>query len=218
MPPPNEPGPLGEETFWENNPDPLGNASHAAGVWGNPTLSPAGIQDVPAHLPGDYGAEYASGFVRGLVTPFQGDDTTYAQPPARLIARTDYERKTWEAPHEATHRRYDPPRMVNISQTASGFSLLLPTNPGLHYIKLIACMITLDAAGTLQFVQGDNAGLSTAPISGTMNLGTAGGFVLPPAEIATPWLFTSSDLALGIFTVTGKAQGFAVVCYSPYDQ
>jgi len=41
--------------------------------------------------------------------------------------------------------------------------------------------------------------------------------VLQPAPIESPWLFTAPDQALGIFTVTGKAAGFAVVCYSPYD-
>jgi hypothetical protein len=211
-----EPGPLGEP-WTEQDPDALTYNNREAGAWGLPSI-PDGVLDVPAHLPGDYGPSYAQGFVRGVLSPPQGDDDIVAtQMQANLLARTDSP-SLWQAPHEATHRRYEPPRMVNISQAASGFSLLLPTNPGLHFIKLIACMITLDVAGTLQFVQGDNAGLSTAPISGTMNLGTAGGFVLPPAEVSTPWLFTSSDLALGIFTVTGKAQGFAVVCYSPYEQ
>lgn len=160
--------------------------------------------------------DYAAGI---LVGHGEDADAQAARANAHLIrARVDAPRQ-FELPHEATHRRFEPPRVVPIAQVAAGFTLLAAPNQGLHYVKLIACYITLDAAGTLKFVQGDSAGTSTADMTGALAMGGAAAapLQLPPAELANPWLFTAPDLALGIFTATGKAQGWAVFAYSPYD-
>lgn len=201
-----------DELSAHDSPDPLTGHSQEAGVWGLPSDEGAAGQ-APPIVPNQ--VDYSGGMFVGA--GFDAD----AQPALadRLIpARVDTPR-AFELPHEATHRRYEPPRVVAISQTAAGYSLILP-GLGLHYVKLIAMMLTLDAAGTIQFVQGPGTGTGEAGMTGTMALGgaSAPGFVLPPAELENPWLFTTPDLAFGLITATGKAAGWAVVAYSPYDQ
>jgi hypothetical protein len=212
--------PLSADTF-DSDPDALTYNNREAGTWSLPSEPPAGFQrgeDPGARLPYSP-VDYAGGIVLGDFGPAAAGVTVGGPPSSpHLIRARQEEPRLFQVPHEATHRRFEAPFMVNINQTAPGFSVLAPTMRGLHFVKLIACLITLDVAGTVQFVQGSNDGISTGAISGTINLGIAGGFVLPPSDLATPWIFTTPDLALGIFTVTGKAQGFAVCCYSPYDQ
>lgn len=199
--------------------DPLGIAQTTERVEQGLPSDEGLVGQEPAELPGG-GFDYSGGMFVG-----HGEDGDAQAPPAHphlIRARVDAP-KSFELPHEATHRRYEAPVVVQINQSAAGFSLLLPDR-GLHYVKLISLVLTLDAAGTLKFVQGpaDGTGIAAAngpgDISGSIPLATNGGFVLPPAPIETPWLFTAPDQALSIFTVTGKAQGFAVCCYSPYDQ
>lgn len=195
--------------------DDLTAHAKGAGRWGAPTV-PDALQE-PAHVqPSTF--DYSAGMFVGV-----DDDDAAAVPgslhPIRILRRTDVP-NSYQTPHEATHRRYEPPFTVAVNQTASGFTLLAPPKNGLHYLKVIAALLTLDAAGTIKFVQGSQDGLSTADLSGTFALGgvnNAGDLALQPADISTPWFYTSPDQGLGIFTVTGKAQGFVTCCYSPYE-
>lgn len=195
--------------------DPMTEHAQGAGVWGLPS-EPDHLQ-APAHLPPE-GFDYSAGVLVGV--PGQEADAVPGTIHPTILAklRSDVPR-SYDALHEATHRRYDAPFTVAVNQSAAGTTIIVPARPGLHYIKVLACFITLDAAGTIKFVQGDGNGFTLADISGTINAGGASAppLALPPADIATPWFFTTPDLALGIVTATGKAQGFLTCCYSPYD-
>jgi len=158
--------------------------------------------------------DYSAGILVGV--PDTEADAVAPGSPHVLGVLTDSPRM-FELPHEATHRRYEAPFQVPISQSAAGFLQLVPTRPGLHYIKLLACVIFVDALGSLKLVQGSNDGTQTADLTGAMPVGANAGFVLPPADISTPWMFTAPDQALGLFTVTSKATGYALCCYSPFD-
>lgn len=190
-----------------------------AGVWGDPSQ--------PLDDPGALGAtieqttfDYSGGV---LVGPGQ-DEVATAPPISGLFRERTDNPLSYEAPHEATHRRYEPPIIIPIAQAAAGYLKLLAPF-ALHFVKIIAANITLDAAGTLKFVQGpaDGTGVSAASspadLCGAMAMGGAATppLNLPPAETATPWLFTSSDQALGLFTVTGKAGGWIMVVQAPYE-
>lgn len=211
-------GPLGE-TQQDN--DALTAHAAGAGQWGLPSIGGA-VLDVPAELPPER-FDYGKGIIEGDAGPDQANAYAPQAHPHLIPIRTD-EPRPFQMPHEATHRRYEPPRLVSISQAAAGYSLIISPS-ALHYVKLIALNLTLDAAGTIKFVQSDALGTGVAAgaqpgdLTGSMAMG--GGAVPPlnlaPADIENPWLFGSSDLSFGIFTVTGKAQGWAVVCFSPYD-
>lgn len=196
-------------------------------TWGLPGDEGA-VGQHPAEVPNVY--DYSAGILVGGGLPDGNGVAENAQPfdpAAHLVrARVD-EPRQFLPPHEPTHRRYEPPRTVPVAQTAAGYTLIAPANFGLHYVKVIACFLTLDAAGQLKFVQGGD-GLGTgvssttspADITGLINLGgaSASPLQLPPAELENPWFWTAPDQPLGIFTVTGKAQGFVTFVYSPYDQ
>jgi hypothetical protein len=152
-----------------------------------------------------------------------------AWPVNHLVrARVDAPR-SYELPHEATHRRYEPPRVVGLSQSAIGTLMFAAPNVGLHYVKLIALSVSLAANGAIQFVQGSNDGVSVAALGstqgpsigmGAMNLLAGTPLILPPAELQNPWLWTAPDQALGLITtgVGAFANGWALIAYSPYDQ
>lgn len=190
-------------------------------------------------LPGDEGSvgqhpgvveaptqfDYAEGILVGYGL---SEDAQPVGDPSHLIrARVDAPR-AFELPHEATHRRYEPVRVVPIAQTVIGTTMFAQPNLGLHFIKLVALVVSLAANGTLQFVQGSSDGTSVAAVGsygpavgmGAMNLLAGSPLILPPSELANPWLFAAPDQALGLIT-TGAgafANGWAIVAYSPYDQ
>lgn len=195
--------------------DPLGTAQTTErSTWGLPSTEGERGQGSPAEVPLTF--DYSAGIL--VAHPSDADELAPPAHPHLIRARVDAP-ATFDLPHEATHRRYEAPIVVPILQGAAGFSVLAPTVRGLHFAKLLALTVTLDAAGTLQFVQGANDGTQVAPLSGAMAMGGAAAAILtlPPATLSNPWLYTSPDQALGILTATGKAQGFAVVAYSPYD-
>lgn len=197
----------------ENANDPLTVHAKAAGRWGNPT-EPDDLQR-PAELPAE-GFDYSYGVFVGI--PGQEADAVPGTLHPKVAAKlpTDVP-PAYQIPHEATHRRYDAPFSVAISQSAAGFTLVAPPKMGLHFLKVLGVLLSADAAGTVKFVQGDSDGNMTADLTGAVPVATNGGFVLPPAEVGTPWLFTAPDLALGIFSVTSKVSGFVTLCYSAYD-
>jgi hypothetical protein len=178
--------------------DPLTANAGEAGTWGNPT-GPDAMQQ-PAHLPLE-GFDYSAGMFVG--TPGQEADAIPVPLAPHVVAKlqTDVP-PSYQTPHEATHRRYDAPFPVAVNQAAAGFTLIAPPKMGLHYLKVLACFITLDAAGTLKFVQGSQDGLNLGDISGAMNAGGASAppIQLAPADVSTPWFFTSPDQGLGIVT------------------
>lgn len=194
--------------------DPLGTSQTTEVVeWGLPSDEGASGQHegvIPGHAYPD-----------GIFVDIDDDAvTTGGNPPAHLLGLlVDAPiRSTYEAPQQATHRRYQPPLIASISQAAAGYTKIVAP-PALHYVKLLAVVLTVDAAGTLKFVQGgDGAGNQTADVTGAIPLSQNAGFVLPVARVAEPWLFTSPDSPLAIFTVTGKAFGWVVYALSPYDQ
>lgn len=195
--------------------DPLSTVAGGAGEWGLPS-QPDTVS--PAHVPPEL-FDYSKGIFAGL-NDTKADAVPGTLHPDVLALVTDYNlRGTYETPHESTHRRVEPPFTVPINQAAAGFTLIAPTTMGMHYIKLLGCFITLDAAGTLRFVQGSNDGTNVAPMTGNMNLGGAAvpALFLPMVKPDNPHHFTSPAQALGIFTATGKAQGWAVYCNAPYD-
>jgi len=206
------------------DPDELTYASEEAGAWGLPS-DEGQVGQHPAQVPNVY--DYAAGILVGHDLEADAQPTPL-EPGHTLRARVDAPR-TYETPHEATHRRYEPPRLVPIAQTAAGTLMFAAPNVGLHFVKLLALCVTLDATGTLQFVQGDPGGVSVAAIGSTQGAAVAGGMgamnlagntplVLPPADLQNPWIWTAPDLALGLVSGTGKANGWALVAYSPYDQ
>lgn len=193
--------------------DALTQNAGAAGEWGLPSQPDV---DSPAQVPPVF-FDYSAGMFAGG----DGQDADmYAGGGAALLARrTDFDLHSYETAHEATHRRYEPPFTVPVNQAAAGFTLIAAPTNGLHYVKILGAYLTLDAAGTLRWVQGSMDGTNVAPMSGNLNLGGAAvaPLQLPVAETQNPWHFTSPDQALGIFTTVGKAQGWVVCCNSPYD-
>lgn len=195
--------------------DPLTAHAQEVGVWGLPS-EPDALQE-PAHVPHEL-YDYSAGVLVG-VPGAEADAIPGTIHPSIVAKLPTTVPRSYDSLHEATHRRYDSPFTVPINQAAAGFTLIAPPQPGLHFLKLLSCFLSLDAAGTLRFVQGSADGATVAAVSGNMALGGAnnGLLALQPAPVETPWFFASPDLALGIFTVTGKAQGFVTCCYSPYE-
>lgn len=196
--------------------DPLGTAQTTErAVWGLPSDEGHAGQHA-AELP-----PQVFDYSRGIMVAPDHDADAEAPPahPHLIRVRVDAPH-SYELPHEATHRRYEAPLVVPIAQAAAGFTVIAPTVRGLHYVKLLGMVVALDAAGTMKLVQGSNDGTTTADLSGALPMGNAAEapIVLPVvSELANPWLYTSPDQALGIFTVTGKAFGWAMVAYAPYD-
>jgi len=194
--------------------DPLGTAQTTErATWGLPSDEGELGQHEP-HLPVVF--DYSAGVL--VHAPTEADAQAPPAHPHLIRARVDTPH-AFDLPHEATHRRYEPPLPVSIAQVAAGTTMFATTQRGLHYVKLLACFITLDAAGTIKFVQGSNDGTQIADMTGAMSVGGAAAapLQLPPADLQNPWLFTAADQAFGIVTTVGKANGWALVAYSPYD-
>lgn len=204
-----------QDVYYERGPngnDPLTVHAEEAGEWSSSADSSS---LAPAVLP-PQGFNYSTGMFVG-VSPDEADAMPGALHPHMVKVATSEPVKTFETIHEATHRRYDAPFTVAISQAAAGFTLVAPPRPGLHYLKVLAAVLQADAAGTVKFVQGSTDGTVTADVTGAIPVATNAGFTLAPAPVETPWFFTSPDLALGIFSGTSKISGFVTVCYSPFD-
>lgn len=172
------------------------------------------------HDPGHEGLDpdEATMSTNALATPGVDLAPTHVQHDGGLAGllhlHQHVEQPSYELPHEPAHRRWQPLQYTSISQSAAGYTLIGSPTGGIHYVKLIAVVLTLDAAGTIQFVGGN--GLSTDPaLTGTLNIATNGGFVLPPAPLENPWLALSPNLTLGLVSAVGKAQGFVAWAQSP---
>lgn len=222
------PHPLRQIQEHPTDPDELSIAQGTdLATWGLPSDEGL-VGQHPGVVPAPTQLDYAEGILVGYGVE---EDAQPVDPAAHLIrARVDAP-PSYQMPHEAMHRRYEPPRILPIAQTVIGTLMFAPTTIGLHMVKVIALVVSLAANGTIQFVEGSNDGTVVAPIGfnqaaqgvvggGAMNLLAGSPLVLPPAELANPWLWTAPDQALGLIT-TGAgafANGFAIVAYSPYDQ
>lgn len=127
-----------------------------------------------------------------------------------------------EIAHPATHRQWQHPRRIRVSQAAAGFTAIATPMQGLHYVKLLGAFLAADAAGTIEFYEGAglNAGTTgvDASITGLIPIATNGGFVLPVTSVENPWLWTEVGKTLSINTVTSKVSGWILYCDSPDNQ
>lgn len=193
--------------------DPLTMHIDDAGDWGLPSQPDT---ETPARLAPSF-FDYSEGM---FVAGDDQDANEFATVNPKMLARrTDLDLKSYETPHEATHRRYEPTYRVDVNQAAAGFTLIAPPTGGLHFVKVLGCFLTLTVAGTFRWVQGSMDGTNVAPMGGNLSLGgpAVPPLQLPIADIPNPWLFTSADQALGIFTTVGLAQGWVICCNSPYE-
>lgn len=85
-------------------------------------------------------------------------------------------------------------------QGAAGQTTLVAAVAG-QVIKLVACELTLDAAGTLKFQSNSN------DLSGAMAFPTGGGPTLS-GDVDSPLLETVAGEALKMTTTVGKAAGW----------
>lgn len=194
--------------------DPFTEHAVGAGEWSMPgdVGHELGVAELPPQPP-----LYTDGIFVGV-----GSGEAVAVPgalhPKLVRVRTDAP-PSYQTPHESTHRRYEAPFMVAVAQAAAGTLMLVPPKMGLHYVKLLGYTLSLDAAGTLKFVQGSGDGTMVADMTGAMAVGGAAAPLLhlPTVDPPNPHMFTSPDQALGITTTVGKASGWLMVCYSPYE-
>lgn len=196
------------------DPDPLDAHVGDAGEWGLPSDEGLRGQQPAALAPSGY--DYSGGVLVGHTLDANAQPSL---PAAHILGAVTDAPRAYEMPHEATHRRYEPLLRTSIAQAAAGYtSIAVPI--GLHYVKMIAVCLTVDAAGSIKFQQGGDpvAGTGASDMTGAITLAQNGGFVLPPAELPNPWLYTAPDLPFGLFTVTGKANGWIMWAQAPYDQ
>lgn len=92
---------------------------------------------------------------------------------------------------------------VPVSQVATpGTTVLAAASPGNRH-KVIGCILTMHAKGTLRFTDGGGN------LTGDMTVALDGGFVLPNSIF--PYTQTAVNSALSLVTVTGAANGVVVV-------
>ena len=92
---------------------------------------------------------------------------------------------------------------VSVAQGAAGTTALAAASVGNNH-KLVGAILTMSAAGTLQFTDG------TANLSGAMDIAANGGFVLPTSIM--PYTQTAAtNRPLNLVTVTGAAKGMVAI-------
>lgn len=87
---------------------------------------------------------------------------------------------------------------VPVAQGAAGTTVLAAASPGNRH-KIVGCVLTMSAAGTLKFLDG------SGDLTGAMDIVASGGFVLPTSLMA--YQETAVNSALSITTTTGLAKG-----------
>lgn len=119
------------------------------------------------------------------------------------------------------HRRRQSLRTVGVNQSASGYTKIAKPSVGNQYLKLVTVVLTIDAAGTFKFVNGDGETVADPGLQGmgAMTFAQGGGFALTAAEPEkNPLAVTSPGLSLGIVSATGKVSGFVSYLVSDDDQ
>lgn len=92
---------------------------------------------------------------------------------------------------------------VSIDQGAAGTTVLAAASGAAKH-KILGCVLTMSAAGTVKFNDG------TVDLSGAMSVATSGGFVLPTSIV--PYTETAAiNRPLNLITTTGAAKGFVAI-------
>lgn len=92
---------------------------------------------------------------------------------------------------------------VAIAQGGAGTTELAAAVGGSKH-KVVGCAMTLSAAGSIKFTDG------TADLSGAMDIGASGGFVLPTGIL--PFTETAAvNRPLNLVTTGGAAKGFIAI-------
>jgi hypothetical protein len=92
---------------------------------------------------------------------------------------------------------------VAVDQSGAGTTVLMAADRD-SYHKVLGAMLTLSAAGTMQFTDGTEA------LTGPTDFATDGGFVLPFSKV--PYFETkAAGRPLNLVSVTGEANGFVIV-------
>lgn len=91
---------------------------------------------------------------------------------------------------------------VPVAQGAAGTTVLAAANGSAKH-KIISCVLTLSAAGTLKFLDG------VGDLTGAMDIAASGGFVLPASLL--PYQQTATNSALSITTTGGAAKGVVTI-------
>jgi hypothetical protein len=164
-----------------------------------------------------------------LLEPGTDVDETASQPQFLVPQNVDWPigaLRAFDVPHEATHRRYEPPVIVGVNQSAPGYTALVQP-VALHYVKVLGGVLSSSAAATIVFqhgsgvaadpaIGGDQPGLGISQM-GAFSLATGVPLILPVSDPENPWLFCAPDLILGLTSATTAVKGWLVVCFSPYD-
>lgn len=96
---------------------------------------------------------------------------------------------------------------VTVDQAGAGTTQLAAASPGNKH-KVIGCVLTLSAAGSLKFLD------SAEDLTGAMDISGTGGFVLPAGPF--PFLETKAvNRSLSITTTGGAARGVVAILTEP---
>lgn len=95
---------------------------------------------------------------------------------------------------------------IPVAQGAAGTTQLAAATSGKRH-KVVGAVLLLDAAGTLKFTD------SGGDLTGAMDIGATGGFVLPTTDL--PYTQALSGSALSLVTTVGKAKGVVTIVTEP---
>lgn len=96
---------------------------------------------------------------------------------------------------------------VPVNQGAPGTTQLVAASSGNKH-KIVGVILTLDAAGTLKFIDG------SGDLTGPMSLPASGGFMMP-GVLTFPLVETGVNSALSVVTTGGKAAGVVLYVTEP---
>lgn len=92
---------------------------------------------------------------------------------------------------------------VPVSQGAAGTTVLAAADAAKKH-KILGCVLTMSLAGTLKFLD------SSGDLTGAMDIGATGGFVLPTSML--PYAETGAiNRSISITTTTGLAKGVVII-------
>lgn len=91
---------------------------------------------------------------------------------------------------------------VAVNQGAAGTTQLAAAVAGKRH-KIVGAVLLLSTAGSLKFTDG------AGDLTGPMDIGTTGGFVLPTSNL--PYLQAATNSALSLVTTVGAARGIVTI-------
>ena len=95
---------------------------------------------------------------------------------------------------------------VSVAQGGAGTTQIAAAAAGKRH-KLVGCVLTLSADGTIKFLDGG------ADLTGAMDIVAKGGFVLPTNNL--PYAQAAVNSALSITTTGGAAKGVVTIRTEP---